>query len=331
MPDDYNFGENIPYEVVPESKDREYKRNIWDAAIGLQAVDGLEPSAYLKELAEKNIIGQTTYEEIDNELRKEYGKVRTRQQEADIVSCRIAQLLEQSEFRMSLDLLLAIHDFLFEKVFDPEIVGKFRRYNFTKKEPILFGDTVRYTDHLSIKSQLKFILEEELSYNYSNPMTDEDISHLSKFTRGIWQTHPFGEGNTRTTAVFIEMYLISLGYAVNNEAFKNNSEFYRNALVRSCYSSDTYDVKPTYSFLNHFYKNLLCGTNYILDSFDLIISNHEDINYMKSEESVQTKEGEEPAVGGEGKGEFAKYVADPSAIGKIEPGENGPNLPKNRD
>ena len=123
MPDNYNFGEDIPYELIPESKDRDYKRSVWGAAMGLQAVDGLKPSAYLKELAEKNINGQKTYEEISREIKKEYGSGRTRQQEADLVSCRIAQLLEQSEFQLSSDLLLSIHDFLFEDVFEPEIIA----------------------------------------------------------------------------------------------------------------------------------------------------------------------------------------------------------------
>ncbi|MBR0395669.1 MAG: Fic family protein [Clostridiales bacterium] len=294
MSDNYNFGEDIPYELAPESTDRDYKRNIWDAAIGLQAVDGLKPSEYLRKLAEENINGQKTYEDVSRELNKEYGNTRTRQHEADLVSCRIAQLLEQSEFKMSMDLLLSIHDFLFDGVLDPNIVGKFRRYNIKKKEPILFGDTVHYTDHLSIKSQLQFYLEEEKEYNYSMPLSDEDIDHLSSFTRKIWQTHPFGEGNTRTTAVFIEMYLISLGSRVDNEPFKDNSQFYRNALVRSCYSSEVYAVKPTNSFLNHFYKNLLCGSEYVLDSFDLFISNKEDINYSNDDIPKDTNNDPDP-------------------------------------
>lgn len=296
MSDDYNFGEDIPYELAPESADRDYKRNIWDAAIGLQAVDGLKPSEYLKKLAEENINGQKSYEEVSRELKKEYRNTKSRQQEADLVSCRIAQLLEQSEFRMSVDLLLSIHDFLFDGVLDPDIVGKFRRYNIKKKEPILYGDTVYYTDHLSIKSQLQFYLEEEKEYSYSTPLSDEDIDHLSSFTRKIWQTHPFGEGNTRTTAVFIEMYLVSLGYSVDNEPFKDNSQFYRNALVRSCYSSDTYEAKPTNSFLNHFYKNLLCDTEYVLDSFDLFLSNKEDINYVNEDKPKDIDDDPDPLL-----------------------------------
>ena len=104
-------------------------------------------------------------------------------------------------------------------------------------------------------------------------MTEEDINHLSEFTRKIWQTHPFGEGNTRTTAVFIELYLKTLGYDVNNTPFKNNSDYYRNALVRSCYSSTEYNAKPTYEYLNRFYMNLLNGADNKLDSFDLFVSN----------------------------------------------------------
>lgn len=290
MPDNYNYGEDIPYEPIPESRDREYKKSIWGAAMGLQAVDGLKPSAYLQELAEENITGHKNYEEISKELKKEYGTVRTRQQEADLVSCRIAQLLEQSEFQMSSDLLLAIHDFLFEDVLEPDVAGRFRRNNIRKEEAILFGDSVHYTDHLLIKSQLRLIMEEEKGYHYSNPLTEDDINHLSVFTGSIWQIHPFGEGNTRTTAVFIELYLKSLGYEVNNDPFRDNSEYYRNALVRSCYESDTYDVKPTYSFLNHFYMNLLCGKHYILDSFDLFVSNKEDINYINNEKDPEDED-----------------------------------------
>ena len=268
-----NFGEGIPYELVSESNDREYKKSIWDAAIGLQAVDGLKPSKYLRKLADENIAGKKTYEEIDEDLQKEYGTSKSRQQEADVVSLRIARMLEFTEFNMNVNFLLIIHSVLFEDVYEPDITGKFRKYNIGKREPILLGDSVYYTDHLSIKSQLTFILEDEKEYKYSKPITEEDIDHLSEFTRKIWQTHPFGEGNTRTTAVFIELYLKSLGYDVNNMPFRDNSDYYRNALVRSCYSSTEYKAKPTYEYLKRFYMNLLYGADNKLDSWDLFISN----------------------------------------------------------
>lgn len=271
-----SFGEDNKYEIVPESTDKEYKRNIWNAAIGLQAVDGLKASPYLKKLAEDNISGLKSYEEISSELTKEYGEDNSRQKEADIVALRIAQILETCEFIMSPDILLSIHEYLFESVLSPDIIGRFRKYNIRKKETILLGDSVHYADHLMIKSQLNQILDDEKSYKYSEKLTDSDIDHLASFTSKLWQTHPFGEGNTRTTAVFIELYLKSLGYDVNNEPFKNNSDYYRNALVRSCYSSATYNSKPTIKFLKRFYMNLLCGSKNELDSFDLFISNDPD-------------------------------------------------------
>lgn len=265
--------DNISYERIRESSDRKYKTSIWDAAIGLQAVDGLKASEYLRNLAEDNISGRKSYDEISRELKKEYGTNKSKQQEADTVALRIAILLEQSEFFMSADLLLSIHEYLFNDVLDNGLVGRFRDYNIRKREPILLGDSVKYTDHLRIMSRLKNILEEEKQYKYSMPMTNKDIEHLSGFTSKIWQTHPFGEGNTRTTAVFIELYLKLMGYDVNNKPFRNNSDYFRNALVRSCYSSDTYSVNPSNQYLNLFYENLLLGADNILDSFDLFISN----------------------------------------------------------
>lgn len=265
--------DNISYERIRESSDRKYKTSIWDAAIGLQAVDGLKASEYLRNLAEDNISGRKSYDEISRELKKEYGTNKSKQQEADTVALRIAILLEQSEFFMSADLLLSIHEYLFNDVLDNGLVGRFRDYNIRKREPILLGDSVKYTDHLRIMSRLKNILEEEKQYKYSMPMTNKDIEHLSGFTSKIWQTHPFGEGNTRTTAVFIELYLKLMGYDVNNKPFRNNSDYFRNALVRSCYSSDTYSVNPSSQYLNLFYENLLLGADNILDSFDLFISN----------------------------------------------------------
>ena len=146
---DVNFGEETSYERIPESNDKEYKRSIWDAAIGLQAVDGLKPSKYLRNLAEENIAGQKTYNEVNKELIKEYGAGKTRQKEADIVALRIAQILETSDFIMSPALLLSIHEYLFDGILEDESIGKFRKYNIRKKETILFYKNVSRQENLS--------------------------------------------------------------------------------------------------------------------------------------------------------------------------------------
>ena len=78
-----------------------------------------------------------------------------------------------------------------------------------------------------------------------------------KFTSSIWQVHPFGEGNTRTTAVFIEKYLNNMGFSVNNDMFKDNSQYFRNALVRSNYGNIPKGIYPEFKYLIMFFENLL--------------------------------------------------------------------------
>ena len=252
---------------------KENRRSIWDTAIGLQAVDGLKPSKHLKTLAEDNISGKKTYDDINRELIKEYGSDNSRQKEANIVALRIAELLETADFIMSSDLLLSIHEYLFNGILNEDIVGRFRNYNIRKKEPVLLGDSVRYADHLIIKTQIKQIFNDEKSYEYSNPMKQADIEHLSWFTSKLWQTHPFAEGNTRTTAVFIYLYLKSIGFELNTDSFKDHSHYFRNALVRSCNSAYGSNTEPTYCFINRFFMNLLNNSDNVLDDLDLFINN----------------------------------------------------------
>ena len=78
---------------------------------------------------------------------------------------------------------------------------------------------------------------------------DDVVAHIAKFVSGIWQIHPFGEGNTRTTAVFTIKYLRSIGFDVNNDLFADKSWFFRNALVRANYRNVRKEVEPDMSFL----------------------------------------------------------------------------------
>ena len=97
------------------------------------------------------------------------------------------------------------------------------------------------------------------------------INNITDFSSRIWQIHPFREGNTRTTALFIEKYLVSLGYNVDNTLFKGKSVYYRNELVRSNYFNNYLNIKEDNSFLIKFYENLLLGKNNNLYSKDLIV------------------------------------------------------------
>ena len=247
----------------------------WDMAIGLQQVDNLTPSKYLKQISEKNILGELTIEEVEQSLREYYTtkeeqkSINHKELECDFVSMRIVELLDQENFELSVDYLKYIHKYLFQDVY--EFAGEFRKIDFSKHEKILNNDSVAYGDCKTLTESLEYDISLEKEKNYKAMSIVEVIKNITDFTSNIWQVHPFREGNTRTTAVFIEKYLISLGYNVDNSLFKDKSVYFRNALVRSNYFNNYLNIKEEKSCLIKFYENLLLGKNNNLHSEDLIV------------------------------------------------------------
>ena len=247
----------------------------WDMAIGLQQVDNLKPSKYLEQIREKNILGELTIKEVEQSLR-DYYTTKAKQKdinhnelECDFVSMRIVELLDQDNFELSVDYLKYIHKYLFQDVY--EFAGEFRKIDFSKHEKILNNDSVAYGDSKTLAESLEYDISLEKEKNYNGMSIVEVIKNITAFTSNIWQVHPFREGNTRTTAVFIEKYLISLGYNVDNSLFKDKSVYFRNALVRSNYFNNYLNIKEDKSYLIKFYENLLLGKNNNLHSENLIV------------------------------------------------------------
>jgi fido (protein-threonine AMPylation protein) len=259
-----------------EYKSSKYIKQLqWDMAIGLQEVDNLKPSKYLEKLVEENLEGNLTIEEVEDELKEYYvekqekDKINHSELECDFVSTRIVELLNKNKFELSVDYLKYVHKFLFQDVY--EFAGEFRKIDFSKHEKILNNDSVAYGDCKTLNESLEYDLSLEKEKNYKKMNIVEVINNITKFSSSIWQVHPFREGNTRTTAVFIEKYLISLGYNIDNTLFKEKSVYYRNALVRSNYFNNYLNIKEDSSYLIKFYENLLLGKNNNLKSKDLIV------------------------------------------------------------
>lgn len=249
---------NTGYYETKTEYTKEYKTSCWEAAIGLQEVDGLEVSEYLRELSYKEIDGKLTHYEIEELLYKKYeleDAVEERKKEADIVSTRIAALLQEPGFTLSPATLKYIHKILFTGIYDH--AGKFRFYNISKDEPILGGRTVKYANYQMIEDTFAYDFEQEKRKSYTGLKQDEIVRRITEFTSAIWQVHAFGEGNIRTTAVFMQKYLNHMGFNVDNSLFLDNSLYYRNALVRSNYADYISDVTPTMEYLERFYENLL--------------------------------------------------------------------------
>ena len=266
--------DEITYDKVKDDASAKVKQLYWDIAFGLQDVDSLKPSQYMISLSEEHINGKKTYEQVKNEITSYYQKNHSDddEEEADEVSTAIYEILSDKSFRFDYLTFKHYHRRLFnnldKKIYNP---GEFRLYNITKKEDILKGDTVIYQSYDMIEETLKYDFDEEQKQEYINLNENEIVERISEFTSRIWQVHPFCEGNTRTTAVFIQKYLISMGFNINNEMFKDKALYFRNALVRANYTNYAKGIKADKKYLIMFFENLLLGKNHKLDNKDLKI------------------------------------------------------------
>ena len=263
-------------EYTEEVKSQGYVKQLqWDMAIGLQEVDNLKPSKYFEKLVTDNVEGNLTIEQVEKDLKEYYiekekqNDINHNEMECDLVSTRIVELLQIDNFELSVDYLKYVHKYLFQDVY--EFAGDFRKIDFSKHEKILNNDSVAYGDCKNLNESLEYDISLEKEKNYKDMNIVEVINNITNFSSNIWQVHPFREGNTRTIALFIEKYLISLGYEVDNTLFKEKSVYFRNALVRSNYFNNYLNIKEDKSYLIKFYENLLLSKNNNLHSQDLII------------------------------------------------------------
>ena len=256
----------------PDMREKAY---VWKTAIGLQQVDGLKPSEYLVTTAKRNIEGEISLAE-SRELVTSYHKAKkvaagdsSRTMEADLVSQHIAEVLSEQSFAFSPAELVSIHRRLFEGVF--KFAGKIRDYDITKSEWILKGDTVHYGAAYRLIDTLAFDFDQERGFSYVGLSTEETIRHIARFTSNLWQIHAFGEGNTRTTGVFVIKYLRTLGFDVHNDVLAKNAWYFRNALVRANYTNVPKGIEETTEYLELFFRNLLLGEQNELMSRYLVI------------------------------------------------------------
>lgn len=257
------------------------KAKAWKTAIGLQQVDGLKPSDYLRATARQNIEGDITIEEVKQRIDSYYQQhpitdAQNRTEEADKVSAHIAEVLGEQSFTFSPIEYLSIHRRLFQVIYSH--AGKIRDYNITKKEWVLDGETVLYASAESLKATLEYDFEQERKFSYKGLSKQEAIEHLAYFTSYLWQIHAFGEGNTRTTAIFIIKYLRTFGFEVNNDMFEQHSWYFRNALVRANYNNHTANIHSTNDFLLRFFENLLLGKNHVLKNREMHVRYVEPVN-----------------------------------------------------
>ena len=327
-----------------EEPGRRERADAWATAIGLQKVDGLTPSQFLFDTAKDHIEGRITQNQARRRIHDYYAKGTAagaghppyhrghradvtlpaavsskppcrdakpdpEKEEADKVSERIVAVLNDGGFAFTPEYFISIHAKLFKGVLSS--AGKLRTVNIRKREWVLKDDSVTYGDAATIKQSLirEFIDEREFDYGGKTPR--KIIPHFARFIAQIWQVHPFGEGNTRTTAVFAIKYLRSLGFSVDNDAFRDNAWYFRNALVRANYADYAREVSRDWSYLEIFFRNLLLGEKNEMKSRYLLIGLTEE-DKQKIRELTEEKGGQKKAVGKSGKKSGKKKVVGKS-------------------
>ncbi|NDV80904.1 Fic family protein [Bacteroides sp. 51] len=268
-----NFDEYLR-QSEPAKREKGYA---WQTAIGLQAVDGLTPSEYLIETARQHIEGDITIDEVQERIKSYYQSKKTRtakddeREEADRASANITKLLGERSFAFTVAGFTAVHRRIFDGVF--KFAGKIRDYNITKKEWVLDGDTVLYVSAPDLRKAIEYDIEQEKAFDYTGLSLEQIVKHITKFVSGLWQIHPFGEGNTRAVAVFTIQYLRSIGFNVENDLFAKHSWYFRNALVRANYQNVQKGVKRNPEYLERFFRNLLMGEKNELRNRSMHIGN----------------------------------------------------------
>lgn len=276
----------------PHKREKGYA---WQTAIGLQAVDDLHPSEYLIKTARQHIEGDITIEEakqlIDSYYRSKTVRadIEDRTEEADKVSARITEILSENTFTFSPVEYITIHRRLFQGIY--QFAGKIRDYNITQKEWVLKGESVLYASADSIRETLDYDFMQEKNFSYKDLKIDEAITHIAKFISGVWQIHPFGEGNTRTTAVFTIKYLRTFGFDIHNEAFANHSWYFRNALVRANYTNLSKGIYSTTEYIEVFFRNLILSEHNELKNRIMLVqkSSKQEFHNTNEEHGVVSK------------------------------------------
>jgi len=117
----------IKNEYTPEEK-----QLYWNFSNGLQAVDGLKPSAYLLEQQSREIAGEIALNDVKANIHKYYALRKEEadlcEREADIVSVRISEYLREATFRLHPLSLKQIHRFIFTDL-DGFDAGEYRAYS----------------------------------------------------------------------------------------------------------------------------------------------------------------------------------------------------------
>lgn len=282
--------------------DEKQKILFWKSAIAFQAIEGLETSDDLMDIARQNIAGEISARKAVNLAKKI-----DNENHANLVAARMFEILSQTpqaagllnEFSpqnakvqknahefLSQETLQNIHHKLFDGIL--ENAGEYRKKNIAKREWALDGELLVYPEAKNIASSLKKIFVQEKKFSFDNLKKPEIAEHIANFISELWQIHPFEKYNTQTVAIFLIKYLEHFGFDSSNETLARKPVYFRNSLVRSAYS-DRKKIKADKIYFERLLQNLLCGAKNKLSYKTIHIKYDEDGVAIKVEDSKPKK------------------------------------------
>jgi fido (protein-threonine AMPylation protein) len=251
-----------------DSLDNITKAEAWQTAIGLQAADRLSTSDYLRQTAQKHIDGKIDIGQVNELITRYYLEMNAQDasdsetEDADKVAVNIVRILLSEKLDLSIEGLSTLHRSIFDGVY--ENAGTPRTTEMSKREWVLGGDSISFTEAEQLLPSLEYCISKEKYFSYDGISTDSLISHLSEFISEIWHLCPFGEGNSRFTTLFTILYLNYLGINFKFDTFKNDSWYFHNALVRAKYRDLVKNINYETIYLERFFRNLLLGEQWDL-------------------------------------------------------------------
>ncbi len=242
----------------------------------------MKPSDYLIATAKQNIEGSITIDEVKLRIDTYYQQQavkndKDRTEEADKVSARIAEILSEDSFAFSPAEYLSIHRRLFQGIYSHR--RRNSRLQYCQKRMGVERRNCFIRQRSKFESYFRVRFRTRKKFSYKGLTRQEIVEHIAHFISYLWQIHVFGEGNTRTTALFLIRYLRKLGFKeVNNDLFAEHSRYFRNALVRANYEDLSKGIHKTEQYLIRFLLNLLLKENHPLKNREMHIHYIDTVN-----------------------------------------------------
>lgn len=248
--------------ATSRNKEEKERALLWLTTFGIQSVVNLKPSEDFFAIIKRHIEGECDINQIHLDTREYYHQAHRNanssklghHEEADKVSVRIVELLEEHKCSLTMEDFSHTHRHMFHGIYHDS--GKLREHPASKKEWVLSNSSVLYPSSDLIADYLDHLFSKEREINYNHLSSSHRLKCYSEFIAKLFMINTFHYANTRTAFVYAMQYMLSRGYHIANDTFYREAWYFRNAIIRACYTNMHQGIYPTTQFMEMFMGNL---------------------------------------------------------------------------